>query len=358
MTKTAQRKRRGVILSSQGLQRLQEAQEQLAIAKNGGYAYTLEQLSDLTRLSVRSLGRLRSCTAVDRKTLEELFRALNLTLTEQDYIQPERTAEPPTAQAIAQDWGEAPDVSRFYGRTVELTTLSDWILQDHCRLVGVLGIGGVGKTALSVKLAEQVQDHFTYVVWRSLRNAPPLETLLTELVPFLSGQQEIKADISSFLQCLRNHRCLVVLDNADTLLDSGNQSGHYRPGYEAYGELLRLVAETRHQSCLVINGREKGAQCAQREGGLAVQSLLLKGSPEAAAALIEATELTGSALQKQQLCDRYRYNPLALKMVATTIRDVFNGSITLFLEHNITLLGDISDLIQQQCSRLSTLENQ
>ncbi len=35
------RKRRGVILSDWGLQRFQDTQEQLAIAENGGSAYTL-----------------------------------------------------------------------------------------------------------------------------------------------------------------------------------------------------------------------------------------------------------------------------------------------------------------------------
>lgn len=49
MTRPAQkRKRRGIILSSSGLQRLQNAQEQSAITENDGYAYTLEQLSSLT----------------------------------------------------------------------------------------------------------------------------------------------------------------------------------------------------------------------------------------------------------------------------------------------------------------------
>jgi WD40 repeat protein len=356
------RKRRGVILSDWGLQRFQEAQEQLAIAKNGGSAYTLERLSTLTGLSVRSIGRLRSCkAAVDRQTLEDLFRTFNLTLTEQDYIQPGPTAtERQPVNSIAQDWGEALDVSRFYGRTGELTTLIQWIVQDNCRLIGILGIGGIGKTALSVKLAEQVQNQFTYVIWRSLRNAPPLETLLAELVPFLSGQQETKADLSSLLQCLRNHRCLIVLDNTETLLQTGDRTGLYRPGYEAYGELLRVVAETRHQSCLVLTSREKCAQFAQLEGGelAAVQALPLGGSPEAAAALIEATGLTGLDSQKQELRDRYRCNPLALKIVATTIRDLFDGNIALFLEQNITLFGDISDLIQQQCCRLSSLEKQ
>ncbi|GAB4376184.1 MAG: NB-ARC domain-containing protein [Elainellaceae cyanobacterium] len=362
MTKPAQkRKRRGAILSDLGLQRLQDAQEQAAITANGGYAYTLEELSNLTKLSVRSITRLQSRkVAVDRQTLEEFFRAFSLTVTEQDYIQPEEAPAPARqlVKSIAQDWGEAPDVSRFYGRTTELATLTQWILQDHCRLIGILGIGGIGKTTLSVKLAEQVQDQFTYVIWRSLRNAPLLETLLADLVPFLSGQQETKADVSSFLQCLRKHRCLVILDNAESLLDSEHRSGQYRPGYEAYGELLHAIAETRHSSCLVVTTREKCAQSARWQGNLVVQNLALSGSPEASKTLLETTGLTGADNHKQTLCDRYRYNPLALKIVATTIRELFDGDIALFLEQNITLFGDISDLIQRHYSRLSLLEKQ
>ncbi|WP_026073177.1 NACHT domain-containing protein [Nodosilinea nodulosa] len=356
---TQKRKRRSVALSAWGLQRLHEAQEQLAIAKNGGHAYTLEQLSDLTGLSVRSLGRIRNgTTAVDRQSLESLFRTFHLCLTEQDYTQPEATAaEPRSVQAIAQDWGEALDVSLFYGRRSELTTLSQWIGPDYCRLVCLLGIGGIGKTALSVKLAEQVQDQFSYVIWRSLRNAPPLDTLLAELVPFLSGQQDLKATLGSLLTCLRNHRCLIVLDNLETLLEAGEQAGQYRPGYEAYAELLRVVAETRHQSCLILTSREKPAEIARFEGAeLATRVFPLMGSPETSAALIEAMKLGGSELQKQELGDRYRCNPLALKIVATSIRDLFDGDIGLFLQQDTLVFNGLRRLLDQQFERLSDLE--
>lgn len=40
--------------------------------------------------------------------------------------------------------------------------------------------GGIGKTSLAVKIAEQVQDEFKFVIWRSLRNAPPIKDLLTK----------------------------------------------------------------------------------------------------------------------------------------------------------------------------------
>jgi WD40 repeat protein/transcriptional regulator with XRE-family HTH domain len=360
MTKLPQkRKRRGVILSDWGLQRLQNTQEQLAIAENGGFAYTLERLSNLTGLSARSIGRLRSGkAAVDRQTLEEVFRAFNLTLTDRDYIQPEPTAAArQPVKSIAQDWGEAIDVSRFYGRTAELTTLTQWILQDNCRLVGIFGIGGIGKTALSVKLAEQLQHQFSYVFWRSLRNAPPLETLLADLISFLSGQQDTKAEISNLLQYLRNHRCLIILDNTETLSQIGDRTGQYLPAYEAYGEALQAIAETRHQSCLVLTGREKCSLFAQLEGGeLAIQSLSLGGCPEAAAASIETTGLTGLESHKQELCDRYRCNPLALKIVATSIRDLFDGEIRLFLEQETLVFNGLRRLLDHQFDRLSGLE--
>ncbi|BAZ10952.1 WD-repeat protein [Calothrix sp. NIES-4071] len=54
------------------------------------------------------------------------------------------------------DWGEAVDVSVFYGRAQELATLEEWIINDNCRLIVLLGMGGIGKTSLSVKLAQKL----------------------------------------------------------------------------------------------------------------------------------------------------------------------------------------------------------
>ncbi|MEO0854702.1 MAG: hypothetical protein AAFY15_14535, partial [Cyanobacteria bacterium J06648_11] len=49
---------------------------------------------------------------------------------------------PPSGACL--DWGEAPDVSLFYGRAEELDTLTHWISTERNRLVALLGMGGIG----------------------------------------------------------------------------------------------------------------------------------------------------------------------------------------------------------------------
>jgi hypothetical protein len=70
-----------------------------------------------------------------------------------------------------QDWGDAPDLTDFVGRAEELATVRDWVVRERCRLVCVLGMGGIGKTNLAAKLARDIAPVFQCVYWRGLRNA-------------------------------------------------------------------------------------------------------------------------------------------------------------------------------------------
>lgn len=278
------------------------------------------------------------------------------------------------------DWGEALDVSAFYGRTNELATLRQWIVGNppaqgqRCRLVALLGMGGIGKTALAVKLAESVQDEFDCLIWRSLRNAPPIQDLLLDLITFLANQQiqdlpeTIDGRISCLIEYLRSSRCLILLDNTESVLHS-NQSldafqshrvGAYRPGYEAYGQLLRCVGETLHQSCLLLTSREKPRGLSIKEGNTSpVRSLQLAGlDQQAGKTILQAKGISGLEAEIQTLITHYAGNPLALKIVATTIEDLFAGSISEFLQQGSIVYGDISHLLNQQFSRLSNLEQQ
>jgi WD40 repeat protein len=277
------------------------------------------------------------------------------------------------------DWGEAVDIATFYGRSEELATLEQWIKNDsprgdssasRCRLVAVLGMGGMGKTALSIALAENLQSEFEYIVWRSLRNAPPLAELLGGIVQFLSHQQETAATlsqdldrcISMLLEYLRHHRCLLVLDNVESILRGGEHAGQYREGYQAYGELLQRIGEVRHTSCLVLTSREKPKEIVLLEGEtLPVRSLQLEGLNIAAGREIFRAKgnFVGSDLEWQRLIEHYAGNPLALKMVAAGIQDLFDSNLTIFLATLRTgtlVFDDIRDLLERQMNRISKLE--
>jgi hypothetical protein len=163
------------------------------------------------------------------------------------------------------DYGLAPDVSVFYGRTAELATLNQWIQVNRCQLIMVLGMGGMGKTSLIAQLmagftnsTDSSSSEFQYVIWRSLHHAPTVQETLTDLIHILSHQQAVDLPkspdqlISKLMQYLHQTRCLLVLDNLESILQWGERGGAYREGFEGYGQLISTIGESTHKSCLII----------------------------------------------------------------------------------------------------------
>ncbi|HEY9860146.1 MAG TPA: NB-ARC domain-containing protein, partial [Candidatus Obscuribacterales bacterium] len=289
------------------------------------------------------------------------------------------SAPPDMSLSCHQDWGEAPEVPIFFGRSQELGTLEQWILEERCRLVAILGIGGTGKTGLSLKfgsggmgktnlsltLAQNLQDQFEYIIWRSLLNASPLSTLLIDLIKILSDQQEstlsntLEDSLSRLLHYLRSQRCLLILDNVETILQGGDVAGQYRVGYEGYGQLFKRLGEVPHQSCLLLTSREKPREVARLEGrNRPVRSLELGGLSVADGQRIffEIDEFFGSEQDWQELIALYNGNPLALELAAKHIHDVFCGNITEFLKYGKPIFHDLQDLLGWYFQRLTDQE--
>lgn len=248
------------------------------------------------------------------------------------------------------------DISTFVGRNEELTQLYQWVVKEHSRLVAILGMGGIGKTAFALKFAKQVQHEYDYVKWLSLSHAPSCDTTIAELVSFLSNQQENTPDLGRLKHYLRTSRCLIVIDNWEIILEAG-RAGNYLPSYERYNELLQIVGETQHQSCLILTSREKPALVDAIAGDfLTTRSLKLNGSKEVAMAVIKAKGLTATEIQQQQLCSLYSHNPKALKIVTSSILELFDGDVKAFFQQNVIVFNGIRRLLDRQFYRLSKLE--
>ncbi len=200
------------------------------------------------------------------------------------------------------------------------------------------------------------------VLWRSLRDAPPVEALLEDCLqvlvpePLAASPSSVEARLGLLLEQLQEQRVLLVLDNLESVLQAGEARGHLRPGYEGYSRLLQAVAEQAHQSCLLLTSREKSAALRALEGcQRPVRSLHLAGLEAAACEQLLASQvLAGTPEGRARLVERYEGNPLALHIVAETIADLFGGQLAPFLAQDTLVFGSISDLLDEQWSRPSS----
>ncbi len=102
------------------------ATAQAEFDENAGDSFSLEELSDRTRLALHTISRiLARLEPVDKTSLQFAFAAFGLELSQSDYTRPTSTLEEleTRQQNPEYDWQEAPDVSVFFGRGEELLQL-------------------------------------------------------------------------------------------------------------------------------------------------------------------------------------------------------------------------------------------
>jgi hypothetical protein len=253
------------------------------------------------------------------------------------------------------DLTDAPELTGYYDRTSELSTLKQWILQAHTRLITVYGLSGIGKSTLALKLIEQTQTEFDYIIWVSLTNTPTLSTLQTELKQFFGRSQQ--PPLPTVIDYFRFSRCLVILDDVQNIFSSSQLAGQYLAGYEDYGKFFKQIATSSHQSCLILLSWEKPREITALEAvNLSTRTLNLKGLGEKSAEILREKELADEE-KWSDLIDLYQGHPSWLNIIAATIWELFNGSVSLFLADGTDLfLGDLEPLLESHLERLSESE--
>jgi hypothetical protein len=103
-----------------------------------------------------------------------------------------------------------------------------------------------------------------------------LSVLQTELKEFFAQSQP--NPFPTVIDYFRNSRCLVILDDLQTIFQSGQLAGEYLTEYKDYGKFLKQIARNHHQSCVILLSWEKSRDLATLEGeNRPTRTLHLKG---------------------------------------------------------------------------------
>ncbi|NEP81818.1 MAG: hypothetical protein F6K39_28875 [Okeania sp. SIO3B3] len=345
------------LLSAAGKQKIEKQLSELS--PNGYSDRQIAQATGLHRTTVKKI--LKMDRGVSFRSLENFFTHLAIDLNSSDYQESQLQKK-----TIYQDWGDAPDTQAFFGRETELKTLKQWTIAHRCRLIAIIGIGGIGKTDLSLHLARDIQDEFEFVIWRSLINTPPLTEIITALIQFISHQQignlpdKIYQQISLLLEYLKKHRCLLILDNVESILEAGDYVGKYKSGCEYYGQFLSKIASVPHQSCLLLTSREKINNIEILSGKRKqVCFFELRGLNvlEGRKIFDKIGDFVATDEQWQKLIEFYNGNPLALECAAHHLK-YFPGNIAEFLGSGKLIFANIRELLDWHFERLSNFEKE
>ncbi|MEO0769093.1 MAG: NB-ARC domain-containing protein, partial [Cyanobacteria bacterium J06649_4] len=314
-------------------------------------------------------------------------------------------------------WHAAPHLNLFQGRRDDLKLLKRWMFSaaTSYKLLALCGIGGIGKTYLALKLAKEVEGYFQQVIWLTAQaNQPPVEffqSLLQVLCSDektntakhktqtntgtnidtrrsgdLAASEEPTATSSTYktvqkliqqvLVALNQQRCLVVIDGFEAFFRGAQaktptfeatpaqQASLYQKGFAAYGDFLEALqqsttnTEKRLVSCVMLTSREKPRELAANTTISALAHLhTLNGMRDhEAARMLSSFHLDGKPDDYKTLTDRYSGHPMALRLAANAIKDLFYGRIRDFLEQEISVFDDLRGVIKTQFKRLSSLE--
>jgi predicted ATPase len=152
-----------------------------------------------------------------------------------------------------------PQPTPFVGRNAELAEIATLLADPACRLLTLLGPGGIGKTRVAIEVASRKLDDFTngvfFVNLQPVNSTEFLVSAMADAIAIsLTGKEELLVQLLNFLH---DKEMLLVLDNFEHLLD----------GVEMLTEILAGVPAVK----LLVTSRE--ALNLQEEWLLPVQGL-------------------------------------------------------------------------------------
>lgn len=285
---------------------------------------------------------------VSKKKLKAvvLKKRIELSKTHQ-VVNEDLEQDPLTSSELVVLGRKPPAITQYFGYKPELAYLLQSVMETQC--IVLAGPAGVGKSALAAKLIESLklssEDRFERVIWQSIHVHANLDNLLSEIFRLLkldpySSKQDSSAQVRHLIEFLNQHSYLIVLDGAEDILKGTTQSDRYGE-HEAYRWFFKEIIEENHASCFLLTSREPFVDLSYAEQrGFSVKNIRIMGIGQNASAFLESQGLIQKEDEFRVLSEKYRGNPLALKLVSSQIRDYFGGQVKPFIDCNTTYIGE------------------
>jgi predicted ATPase/DNA-binding SARP family transcriptional activator len=237
-----------------------------------------------------------------------------------------------------------PQPTQFVGRREELAILQQLLLKPECRLLTLVGTGGMGKTRLALQAAVQVhrQGLFLHgVFFVPLMGVDSVTLLATAVASAVglkfAGSLEPSAQLFNFLQ---DQEILLVLDNFEHLLEESTwlvQLLRQAPGVK----LLVTSRETLNvqwERSLQLTGLNIPTKVGQLEeiAKFSAAQLFIARARAVAPGWEPSAENMSCLIRICQLVDGM---PLALELAAATIRHYSCTEIAQTIIHNLDILA-------------------
>jgi tetratricopeptide (TPR) repeat protein len=233
-----------------------------------------------------------------------------------------------------------------------MAVIQSWIDDSHVNLMGIVGLGGMGKSALAAyfydnfsptDVGANVRSPLQHKFWADVSLNPDFAAFAESTIKGLGGNLNPTGDtnvlIANLFKVLHQNRCLLVVDNVETLLD---EFGHWRN--ESYAMFFQRWKQQGHTSILLLTTQDKPTLY---KGDNYWHSL---GSFQVAEGktLLQQLHIEGSDRDLESLVKKIDGHPLTLNLVAGYLREYCDCQLS-----QVTELGlDEFELIYNEASGL------
>jgi hypothetical protein len=251
------KRNRGFILTDAGLRKLQteidqrlEARELSSKSAQAIAAFVKQHVEHDQTIGLSTIRKIQKQKNTDYESLDKLFRALDLTLKDRDYSQCEGDDGKKIPPSSGPNNLPFSGTEAFVGRDTQQTELHQ-ALQHH-QMVALVGMGGVGKTELTLQYARHFAEAYPGgICWIFAR---PMDThhkapIANQIVSFAVSRLGLKipnfiTDAEAKLQYCWQHwrkgNVLLIYDDVEAYRDIS-------PQYVPTDERFRILITTRLQ---------------------------------------------------------------------------------------------------------------